>query len=83
MAIRQTQSTRGAIILVFLLLIIAWVTGISDPNGISWCYSNEHAFSMDFSMIATAGFIGTAFAFYLLTFLIRQAHLQVLQINAS
>ena len=31
-------------------------------------FSPEHAFSLDFSMIATAGFIGTAFAFLFVDF---------------
>ena len=31
-------------------------------------FNPEHAFSLDFSMIATAGFIGTAFAFLFVDF---------------
>ena len=64
MAILDKRGVPGAIIGIFAVSVIAWVTGISDLNGLAGAIpSPEHAFSMDFSLIATAGFIGTAFAF--------------------
>ena len=37
-------------------------------NGLAGAIPIEHAFSLDFSMIASAGFIGTAFAFLFVDF---------------
>jgi AGZA family xanthine/uracil permease-like MFS transporter len=70
MAILDKRKVPGAIILGILAVsAIAWVTGISDLNGLAGAIpSPEHAFSMDFSLIATAGFIGTAFAFLFVDF---------------
>ena len=70
MAILDKRKVPGAIILGILAVsAIAWVTGISDLNGLAGAIpSPEHAFSMDFSLIATAGFIGVAFAFLFVDF---------------
>jgi AGZA family xanthine/uracil permease-like MFS transporter len=60
----------GAVIIGILATsIIAWVTGIAEMGGVAGAIpSPEHAFSLDFSMLATAGFIGTAFAFLFVDF---------------
>ena len=43
---------------------------MSDLNGVAGAIpSPAHAFSLDFSLIATAGFIGTAFAFLFVDFM--------------
>src|SRR6056300_2122048 len=65
MAILDKRKVPGAIILGILAVsIIAWVTGISSLGGVAGAIpSPAHAFSLDFSMIATSGFIGVAFAF--------------------
>ena len=70
MAVLDKRKVPGAIILGILVVsIIAWATGISQLNGLAGAIpSPEHAFSLDFSMIATAGFIGTAFAFLFVDF---------------
>lgn len=70
MAILDKRKVPGAIILGILgVSVIAWVTGISDFNGTVGSIPNpSHAFSMDFSLIATAGFIGVAFAFLFVDF---------------
>tara|TARA_B100001057_G_scaffold495900_1_gene595958 strand:+ start:518 stop:1810 length:1293 start_codon:yes stop_codon:yes gene_type:complete len=70
MAMLDKRKVPGAIIIGILAVsIIAWVLGIADLNGFAGAIPNpEHAFSLDFSMIATAGFIGTAFAFLFVDF---------------
>ena len=70
MAMLDKRQVPGAIIIGILAVsIIAWVFGIADLNGFAGAIpSPEHAFSLDFSMIATAGFIGTAFAFLFVDF---------------
>ena len=70
MAMLDKRKVPGAIIIGILAVsIIAWVFGIADLNGFAGAIpSPEHAFSLDFSMIATAGFIGTAFAFLFVDF---------------
>ena len=70
MAILDKRGIPGAIILGILAVSgIAWITGISDLNGIAGAIPNpSHAFSLDFSLIATAGFIGVAFAFLFVDF---------------
>ena len=70
MAILDKRNIPGAIILGILAVSgIAWITGISDINGVVGSIPNpSHAFSLDFSLIATAGFIGTAFAFLFVDF---------------
>ena len=70
MAILDKRGIPGSIILGILAVSgIAWITGISDLNGVAGAIPNpSHAFSLDFSLIATAGFIGVAFAFLFVDF---------------
>lgn len=70
MAVLDKRGIPGAIIIGILgISIIAWIMGVSDINGVVGSIpSPAHAFSMDFSLIATAGFIGTAFAFLFVDF---------------
>ena len=71
MAVLDRRGVPGAIIIGILVVsIIAWVMGVSSFNGVVGSVpSPEHAFQLDFSLIATAGFIGTAFAFLFVDFL--------------
>lgn len=70
MAILDKRGVPGAVIIGILATsIIAWVTGVAEMGGVAGAIpSPEHAFSLDFSMLATAGFIGTAFAFLFVDF---------------
>ena len=70
MAILDKRGVPGAVILGILATsIIAWVFGVADLKGLAGAIpSPEHAFSLDFSMLATAGFIGVAFAFLFVDF---------------
>ena len=70
MAIADKRGIPGAIIIGILATsIIAWIFGISEIGGVVGSIPNpSHAFSTDFSLIATAGFIGTAFAFLFVDF---------------
>ena len=70
MAIADKRGIPGAIIIGILATsIIAWIFGVSEIGGVVGSIHNpSHAFSMDFSLIATAGFIGTAFAFLFVDF---------------
>ena len=70
MAIADKRGIPGAIIIGILATsIIAWIFGVSEIGGVVGSIPNpSHAFSMDFSLIATAGFIGTAFAFLFVYF---------------
>ena len=70
MAIADKRGIPGAIIIgIIATSIIAWIFGISEIGGVVGSIPNpSHAFSMDFSLIATAGFIGTAFAFLFVDF---------------
>ena len=70
MAIADKRKIPGAIIIgVLATSIIAWVFGVADISGVVGVVPNPvHAFSLDFSLIATAGFIGTAFAFLFVDF---------------
>jgi AGZA family xanthine/uracil permease-like MFS transporter len=71
MAVLSHRRVPGAIILGILsVAVIAWVTGQADLNGVvSSVPSPSHAFQLDFSVLATAGFIGVAFAFLFVDFL--------------
>jgi AGZA family xanthine/uracil permease-like MFS transporter len=70
MAILDKRKVPGAIIIGILAVsIIAWLTGIASLNGVVGSVpSPAHAFTLDFSLIATAGFIGVAFAFLFVDF---------------
>ena len=71
MAVLDRRGVPAAIIIGILAVsIIAWMTGTASFNGVVGAVpSPEHAFQLDFSLIATAGFIGTAFAFLFVDFL--------------
>jgi AGZA family xanthine/uracil permease-like MFS transporter len=70
MAILDKRQIPGAIIIGILAVsIIAWIFGVADISGVVGAVpSPAHAFSLDFSLLATAGFIGTAFAFLFVDF---------------
>jgi AGZA family xanthine/uracil permease-like MFS transporter len=70
MAILDKRGVPGSVIIGILATsVIAWVTGVAEMGGVAGSIpSPEHAFSLDFSMLATAGFIGTAFAFLFVDF---------------
>ena len=70
MAILDKLKVPGAIIIGILVVsVIAWVFGIADIGGVVGSIPNPtHAFSLDFSLIFTAGFIGVAFAFLFVDF---------------
>ena len=71
MAILDKRGVPGSIIIGILATsVVAWVFGVADLNGVAGAIpSPEHAFQLDFSLIATAGFIGTAFAFLFVDFM--------------
>jgi AGZA family xanthine/uracil permease-like MFS transporter len=71
-AVLDKRKIPGAIIIGILTVsVIAWITGVSSfSSGDSFSVpSPTHAFSLDFSLLATAGFMGTAFAFLFVDFL--------------
>jgi len=70
MAVLDKKKVPGAIIIGILAVsIIAWIFGISELGGVVGSIPNpSHAFSLDFSLLFTAGFIGTAFAFLFVDF---------------
>ena len=70
MAILDKRGVPGSIIIGILAVsIIAWVSGVSAIDGVVGSVPPAvHAFSMDFSLVATAGFIGVAFAFLFVDF---------------
>ena len=70
MAILDKRKIPGAIIIGILAVsILAWIFGVADISGVVGAVpSPAHAFSLDFSLLATAGFIGTAFAFLFVDF---------------
>ena len=71
MAVLSNRKIPGAIIIGILAVsIIAWIIGEANLEGVAGSVpSPEHAFQLDFSLIATAGFIGVAFAFLFVDFL--------------
>ena len=70
MSVLDKRKVPGAIIIGILAVsIIAWIFGISELGGVVGSIPNpSHAFSLDFSLLFTAGFIGTAFAFLFVDF---------------
>ena len=70
MAILDKRGIPGSIIIGILAVsLIAWITGVSAIDGVVGSVPPAvHAFSMDFSLLATAGFIGVAFAFLFVDF---------------
>ena len=71
MAVLSNRKIPGAIVIgILVIAIIAWIIGEADLEGIAGSVPNpSHAFQLDFSVIATAGFIGVAFAFLFVDFL--------------
>lgn len=71
MATLDKRNVPGAIILGILIVsAIAWLSGISSLGGVAGAIPSPiHAFSLDFSILFTAGFIGVAFAFLFVDFL--------------
>ena len=71
MAVLDKRNVKGAVIFGILIVsVLAWVLGVSEISAVvSLPPSPEHAFSLDFSLIATSGFIGVAFAFLFVDFL--------------
>jgi AGZA family xanthine/uracil permease-like MFS transporter len=71
MAVLDRRGVPGAVIIGILAVsIIAWVTGVSSIGGIvSAPHAPSHMFELDFSLLATGGFIGVAFAFLFVDFL--------------
>jgi len=70
MAILDKRGIPGSIIIGILAVsLIAWITGVSAIDGVVGSVPPAvHAFSMDFSLLATAGFIGVSFAFLFVDF---------------
>ena len=70
MAVLDKRGIPGSIIIGILAVsLIAWITGVSAIDGVVGSVPPAvHAFSMDFSLLATAGFIGVAFAFLFVDF---------------
>ena len=70
MAILDKRGIPGSIIIGILAVsLIAWITGVSAIDGVVGSVPPAvHALSMDFSLLATAGFIGVAFAFLFVDF---------------
>ena len=71
MAVLSNRKIPGAIVIgILVIAIISWIIGEADLEGVAGSVPNpSHAFQLDFSVIATAGFIGVAFAFLFVDFL--------------
>ena len=71
MAVLSNRKIPGAIVIgILVIAIIAWIIGETELQGVAGSVHNpSHAFQLDFSVIATAGFIGVAFAFLFVDFL--------------
>ncbi|PKB64304.1 MAG: guanine permease [SAR202 cluster bacterium Io17-Chloro-G3] len=73
MAVLDKRGIPGAIIIGILVVsAIAWIFGAGGASlsGVVGTVPNPaHAFHLDFSVLATAGFIGMAFAFLFVDFL--------------
>ena len=71
MAVLSNRKIPGAIVIgILVIAIIAWIIGETELQGVAGSVNNpSHAFQLDFSVIATAGFIGVAFAFLFVDFL--------------
>ena len=71
MAVLSYRKIPGSIVIGILVIsIIAWIIGETELQGVAGAVNNpSHAFQLDFSVIATAGFIGVAFAFLFVDFL--------------
>ena len=71
MAVLSHRGIPGSIIIgILAVAVIAWVTGQANLDGVAGSVpSPTHAFQLDFSVLATGGFIGIAFAFLFVDFL--------------
>ena len=71
MAVLSNRKIPGAIVIgILVIAIIAWIIGEAELKGVAGAVHNpSHAFQLDFSVVATAGFIGVAFAFLFVDFL--------------
>ena len=71
MAVLSYRKIPGSIVIGILVIsIIAWIIGETELQGVAGSVNNpSHALQLDFSVIATAGFIGVAFAFLFVDFL--------------
>ena len=71
MAVLSHRKIPGAIVIgILVIAIIAWIIGEAELQGVAGSVpSPTHAFQLDFSVIAPAGFIGVAFAFLFVDFL--------------
>lgn len=71
MAVLSHRKVPGAVVIGILAIsIIAWIIGEADLEGVAGSVPNpEHAFQLDFSVVATATFVGIAFAFLFVDFL--------------
>lgn len=71
MAVLSYRKVPGAVVIGILAIsIIAWIIGEADLEGVTGSVpSPEHAFQLDFSVVATATFVGIAFAFLFVDFL--------------
>ena len=73
MSVLDKRGIPGSIIIGILAVsVIAWISGAggSALSGVVGSVpSPEHAFQLDFSVLATGGFIGIAFAFLFVDFL--------------
>jgi AGZA family xanthine/uracil permease-like MFS transporter len=73
MAVLDKRGIPGSIIIGILAVsVIAWIFGLGGASlsgVVGSVPSPEHAFQLDFSVLATAGFIGVAFAFLFVDFL--------------
>jgi AGZA family xanthine/uracil permease-like MFS transporter len=64
MAVLSNRKIPGAIVIgILVIAIIAWIIGEAELQGVAGSVPRPtHAFELDFSIVATAGFIGVAFA---------------------
>ena len=71
MAVLSNRKIPGAIVIgILVIAIIAWIIGEAELQGVAGSVPDPtHAFQLDFSVVATAGFIGVAFAFLFVDFL--------------